>query len=215
MMKVKILACETLRDEIESIIQKNNLDFEIIWLESGLHDTPKKLHECIQEELDSINGCDRLLMAFGRCGNSILNLKTGDYETVIPKVEDCISLFFDSDKARNDYGREHAAIYLTEGWLRGESNIISEYNHLLEEYDEETAKDIMEMMYGHYKELALLDTGVYPIDRLLEKTEDVEKIIGLKRACVPAKIDYLEQLFTGPWDAEKFWVFSPYAKIEI
>ena len=214
-MKVKVLACETLRDEIESIIQKNKLDFEIIWLESGLHNTPKKLHKCIQEKLDSVTGCDRLLMALGRCGNSVLDLMTGDYETIMPKVEDCISLFFGSDKARNDYGREHAAIYMTEGWLRGESNIISEYNHMLEKYGEDTARDIIEMMYGHYRELALLDTGVYPIECLFEETEAVEKIIGLKRACVSAKIDYLEQLFLDPMDTEKFWIFPPHTKIVI
>lgn len=214
-MKIKVLACETLRDEIESVMKKSNLDYEVIWLESGLHNTPKRLHKCIQEKLDSITECDRLLMAIGRCGNSVLDLVTGDYETVMPKVEDCISLFFGSDKVRNDYGREHAAIYMTEGWLRGESNIISEYDRMLKRYDEETAKDIIEMMYGNYKELALLDTGVYPIDRFYEKTEAVENIIGLKRVCVSAKLDYLEQLFTGPLDPEKFWVFPAHTKIEI
>ncbi len=214
-MRIKVLACETLRDEIESIMQKHNLDYEVIWLESGLHNTPKKLFECMQKKLDAITECDRLLMVIGRCGNSVLNLMTGVYETVMPRVDDCISLFFGSDKARNDYGREHAAIYMTEGWLRGESNIVSEYDHMLEKYDEETARDIIEMMYGHYKELALLDTGVYPIDRLYEKTEMVENITGLKRECVSVKLDYLEQLFIGPLDTEKFWIFPAHTKIEI
>lgn len=161
------------------------------------------------------DGYKQYFLAIGRCGNSVLNLMTGDYETVMPKVEDCISLFFGSDKARNDYGCEHASIYMTKGWLRGESNIISEYNHMLEEYDEETAKDIIEMMYGHYKELTLLDTGVYPIDNLFEETGTVEKIIGLKRVCLSVKIDYLGQLFTGPLVDEKFWIFPPHTRIEI
>lgn len=214
-MTTKILACETLRSEIEMIIAQKQLNSEVIWLESGLHNVPEKLHERLQHELDSITDCDRLLLGFGRCGNSVLGLRTGNYETIFPRVEDCISLFFGSDDARNTYGREHAAIYMTEGWLRGESNIVSEYNHLYQKYDRETTESIIEMMYGHYRELALLDTGVYPIDRLYDETAVAENIIGLKRVCVPASLSYLEQLLTGPWDEEKFCRIAPYSEIKI
>ena len=110
-MKTTLLACETLRNEIEAVIEKKHLKLDLCWIESGLHNTPKKLHARLQEELDSISGCDRLLLGFGRCGNSVLGLRTGDYETIFPRIEDCISLFFGSDEARSTYGREHAAIY--------------------------------------------------------------------------------------------------------
>ena len=214
-MKTKMLACETLRNEIEAIAEKNHLDLEVLWIESGLHNIPKKLHERLQDELNSISGCDRLLLGFGRCGNSLLGLTTGDYETIVPRIEDCISLFFGSDESRNAYGREHAAIYMTEGWLRGESNIFSEYKHMCDKYGLETAERLIEMMYGHYRELALLDTGIYPIERLYEETSGLEDIIRLKRVCVPASLDYLERLMTGPWDSEKFCSVPPRTQIAL
>ena len=214
-MKTKVLACETLRNEIEAVIEKKHLELDLCWIESGLHNIPKKLHARLQEELDSISGCDRLLLGFGRCGNSVLGLKTGDYETIFPRIEDCISLFFGSDGARSAYGREHAAIYLTEGWLRGESNLFAEYDHMLKKYGRETAESLIEMMYGHYRELALLDTGVYPIEKLYEQTSGLENIVKLKRVCVPASLEYLQQLLTGPWDEQRFCRIPPHSEITI
>ena len=214
-MTTKLLACETLKSEIETIIRRNHLDLEPFWIESGLHNMPKKLHGRLQEELDSISGCQRLLLGFGRCGNSVLGLKTGDYETIFPRIEDCISLFFGSDAARNAYGREHAAIYMTEGWLRGESNLFSEYQNLQETYGPETADELISMMYGNYRELALLDTGTCPIRQLYEKTAEAEKILHLKRVCVPATLEYLQQLLTGPWDEKRFCRIPPHSEITI
>ncbi len=205
-MKTKILACATLKNELTFLCEKHALSYETIWIESGLHNRPKKLHERLQEELDQMKDCDRLLLAFGNCGNAVENLKKGSYELIYPRVDDCISLFFGSDEARNDYARVHKAIYMTQGWLDGESNIISEYQHMLEKYDKETADGVLEMMYGHYEELALLDTKVTDIDELWEETKSVEEFTKLQRRVVPATLSYLEQLLVGPWHEPEFHI---------
>ncbi len=205
-MNTKILACATLKNELSFLCEKHQLSFETIWIESGLHNRPKKLHERLQEELNKIGNCDRLLLAFGNCGNAVENLQKGPYELICPKVDDCISLFFGSDESRNAYGRKHKSIYMTQGWMDGESNLVTEYQHMLEKYDKETADSIIEMMYGHYEELALLDTRITDIKELWDETGVVEEFTKLKRRIVPGTLSYLEQLLTGPWKEDQFHV---------
>ena len=50
-LKTAILACKTLRHEIEKACEKHNIDYPIHWIESGLHNYPEKLHKYIQDEL--------------------------------------------------------------------------------------------------------------------------------------------------------------------
>lgn len=91
-MRTKLLACATLKNELEFLCQRMHISYETIWIESGLHNRPELLHKRIQAELDQIKDCDRLLVAFGNCGNALTDLQKGDYEMIIPKVEDIVHL---------------------------------------------------------------------------------------------------------------------------
>lgn len=209
-MRTKILACRTLESEISRVLREENHEtIPVIWIESGLHNFPKKLHVRLQEEIDKVTDCDRLLLFFGHCGDAVDGLKSGNFEMVIPKFSDCISLLMGSDERRNAYGRENAAYYLTEGWMRGERNLWVEYQYTVNKYGEEQAKEIAEMMYGHYRTLALLDTGTEPIDQLYDETEEIEKTLNMKRQIVPATVDRLRELLRDSPDPDFFDVVKP------
>ena len=60
-LKTAILACKTLRHEIEKACEKHNIDYPIHWIESGLHNYPEKLHKYIQDELDNMQDYDRVI----------------------------------------------------------------------------------------------------------------------------------------------------------
>ena len=211
-MKTMILACQTLEDELLYTMKQSNINYEIMWIESSLHNVPQKLHsqmqECIQE-IAKNKSCDRLLVAMGKCGNAIDKIVNGPFEMIIPKVDDCISLLFGSDEKRNNYTNEHSAYYLTQGWMRGKCNILAEYEYSIKKYGQETADVIAEMMYGHYKQLALLDNGINSIDTLYRMTEPIEKNLNLKRCVVPVTVNYLVRLLNGPWDQEHFFKIAP------
>lgn len=209
-MKTTMIVCETLKDEFLFLYKEIGLKANVKWIESGLHNYTQKLHDRLQQAIDEIEGCERVILVFGRCGDSVQNLKNGDFEMIIPKAEDCISLLMGSNERRRDYSKEHAAYYLTEGWLRGERNIWVEYLYSVEKYGEETAKSIAKMMYCNYRTLALLDTGIDPIGQLMEKTQEIEETLGLKREVVPAELTYIRELLTGPWDAARYEIVPPY-----
>ena len=208
-MRSLIITCETLRNEIELVLKQHKLNFDIVWLESGLHDVPAELHSLLQKHLDQVQGYDQVLLALGRCGGALNGLKTGNYETILPKADDCISLFFGSDKERYQFGNEYAAVYLTEGWACGERGILSDVKTYLEEYDEETAKYLIDALYGNFHTLALLDTGAYAVGKLAEESAGAASLCGLKQKIVPVKLTYLEQLLYGPWKRELFYIVPP------
>ena len=209
-----IIACETLRTELLYVMQALEIKCDVFWIESGLHNTPKKLHDELQIMLDGITGYERVLLCFGACGNSLLDLRVGSYELIMPRVDDCITLFLGSTKARRDADSQHAAYYMTEGWLYGVRNIWVEYNNCVDRYGKEQAKEIFEMQYKHYRTLALLDTGVGNISGLVCSTKTIADTLGLKQIVLTAGTEYIAQLLLGPWSSDRFIKKKPQSRIE-
>ena len=207
-MKTTMIVCETLKDEFLFLYKEMGLKADVKWIESGLHNYTQKLHDRLQQAIDEITECGRVILVFGRCGDSISNLKNGNFEMIVPKAEDCISLLMGSDERRRDYSREHAAYYLTDGWIRGERNIWMEYLYSVEKLQQELAEN--NTVYCNYRTLALLDTGINPISQLMEKTREIEETLELERKVVPAELTYIRELLTGPWDTTRYEIVPPY-----
>lgn len=213
-MKTVIVSCRTIEDEVMAAHAKAGVDYPVEWLESGLHNQPPILLARLQETLDALD-CERVLLAMGFCGNSYKGLKLGGYELIVPRVDDCISLLLGGVDRRMEVSRELAAYFFTEGWMRGERNIWEEYKYTVEQYGEEMAETVMEMMYSHYRTLALLDTGVGDVDALCEKVEPLAEALHLERKKVSATLDYFTDLFLGPWDdPTRFVRFAPGSTVQ-
>ncbi len=213
-MKTVIVSCRTIEDEVTAAIREAGVDYPVYWLESGLHNQPPILLRTLQELLDGLD-TERVLLAMGFCGNAIKGLQLGAYELIVPRSDDCISLLLGGVNRRVEVSRELAAYFFTEGWLRGERNIWEEYKFTVETYGEEMAETVMEMMYSHYRTLALLDSGVGDIEALYETVEPLADALHLERKKIPATLSYLTDLFLGPWDdSERFVRFAPHSTVE-
>ena len=169
-----------------------------------------RLSSAEKEELDKIKA-DRVLLAMGFCGNALAGIH-GDFEIILPRVDDCISLLLGSVERRMEIGREYAAYFFTEGWMRGERNIIVEYEHTLKKYGPELTESIMEMMYSHYRTLAILNCGVGDVPSLMERTKDISDKLSLEQKELPGTLDYLVELLTGPW-TEARYIAVPAGKV--
>ncbi len=207
-MTTALIACRTLEDELRFAMARTGSDFPVAWLESGLHNTPNKLRARLQEELDA-RGEERVLLAMGFCGNALAGVNTGAHELIVPRVDDCISLLLGSPLRRQAVSRELAAYFLTDGWLRGERNLWVEYQYCVEKYGKETADEINEMMYGHYRTLAVLDCGVKPAEPVMERAGKIADTLHLKLRRLDATVEYLCALLTGPWEEERFLRLPP------
>ena len=213
-MNTKILACATIRDEIEKAASEVTCDYPVIWIESGLHVRPESLRDRIQEELNKVEHTDRILMGFGYCGNAVVGLNSRDFEIVIPKVDDCISLLLGSEENRHNCSASGAIYFLTRGWLHGEYNIMAEYRMFQERYGQEAANLIFEQMLGHYKFLGIIDTGAYDLELIAPSVSEIASTFNMQTVVLRGRDHYLKKLLTGPWRENKFLIIPPNTVIE-
>ena len=212
-MDAAILACETIRDELESAIKIVGSGYPIKWVESGLHNYPGRLRKALQGQLDSLDGHDCVLMAFGSCGNAAVGLRTGGFRLIMPRVDDCITLLIGSAQKRAEIGKGAGIYYLTPGWLRGERSVWAEYCHAVDKYGEQTAGEIMDAMLKHFTYLGVLDTKCYNLDEALPEFSRIAGKLKLTQRIIPASVEYLCDLLTGPWEDKRFLVVEPYTAI--
>ncbi len=207
-MGTAILACQTLRDELKLAIKETGVDFPVIYVESGLHNTPELLHKRIQEEINRIDNIDVILLLFGYCGNSLLGIKSDKAKLVLPKVDDCIPLLLGSCEARKNVSKEMGTYFVTKGWLDYENNLLWEYDRCVKRYGQARASKIMKIMLGHYKRFMLIDTGAYPIAGILPQTQDFADRLNLRHEVTQGSLRLFHKLLQGPWD-EEFLVLEP------
>ncbi|MGO9022587.1 MAG: DUF1638 domain-containing protein [Syntrophobacteraceae bacterium] len=213
-METIILACNTIRDELEKAVAETDCPHDIVWVESGLHLVPDSLRKRMQEELNKIKGVSRVLLAFGFCGNAVAGLTTGDYQLVIPKVDDCITLLLGSKENRENCARQGGVYFLTKGWLEGEVNIWKEYQAVLERFGLERTERVYRIMLAHYKFLGLIDTGAYDLTGLVPHAREISATLKLELLILKGTDHYLRHLLSGPWDYESFAVIPPFTTIE-
>lgn len=208
-MQTVIIACQTISAEVELAMEHTGCAHDVIWIESGLHNNPDMLRARLQEQLDELKGYDRVLMAFGTCGNSVVDLHTGDFELILPRVDDCITLMLGSQQERNRISQGAGTYFLTKGWMKHESNIYSEYQYTLKKYGARRTKSLYKTILAHYDKLAIVDTGTYAFDEFIEFTKPVAEALGLRQYPVKGTISYIEELFTDPYDPKRFTIVPP------
>lgn len=209
-MNTVIICCKTIYAELELAMAEIGCDHPVIVIESGLHDYPEKLRVRLQEAIDHAGAYDRILLAFGTCGNSVLGLRTGSVELVLPLVDDCITLLLGSSEMKKKHERTY---FLTKGWLDGERNIWWEYQYAAKKFGEETGKSIYSIALSHYRYLGILDTGAYSIAEVGTQTKEIAAELGLEHLILPATTRYLSKLITGPWPEGEFLIVPPQSEI--
>lgn len=214
-METVVVACNTIRDEIEKAALDTSCPHRFTWIESGLHLVPGSLRQRLQEELDRMNGAGRVLLAFGICGGAVTGLKTGNYELVIPRVDDCITMLLGSTETKRNCASQGGVYFLTRGWLEGEANIWKEYQATLTRFGPERTERIYRKMLVHYKFLGLIDTGAYDLPGLMPQVREISAALRLEIVTLKGQDQYLRRLLKGPWNEDYFAVIPPFTTIEL
>jgi hypothetical protein len=212
--KTCILACETLKAELASVMEASGSRLPVFTVESGKHLLPDRLRESIQDGLDDIPAeYGTVLLLFGFCGNAMVGVKTGKRRVVLPKMADCIPIFLGSREVRNGYGARR--YFFTEGYLMAESNPASDYAHLVERYGESRARAIIREMLSHYEYLSIIDTGVFDVAGVEEAVSDLSKATGVPVDVLPGDLRLIRMLIEGDWPDNEFLVIKPGAEITL
>lgn len=207
-MNSAILACNTVADELKLAVKETGAPHPILWIESGLHNSPALLRERLQEELCKIKDVDCVLLAFGFCGNAVLGLKTGDFQLVIPRADDCITLLIGSNEQRLKVGNGRGTYFLTKGWVDNEKNIWEEYKQSVNRFGQCRTDRLYKTLLKHYRQLGIIDTGAYDLNEFLPTSQVIAKDLNLEHVIISGTTAYFRKLLTGPYD-DDFVVIAP------
>jgi hypothetical protein len=214
--KTKILACaviaEELRSRLPAGIESETLDF-------GLHRSPERLRAQLQESIDRSSGYENVVLGYGLCGMSVIGLRSHSARLILPRADDCISVFLGSRKAYLKQQNDHpGTLFLSKGWIEGRiddvSPSITMYQTLLKKYGEERAKRMLAVYEArqplrHYRRLAFITTSSEcNLDHYRNTARRRAADLGLDYDEVPGSTAFIDKIAVGDWD-EEFVVVEP------
>lgn len=202
-----VIACATVIEELRPHLPANTPVRE---LEFGLHQSPDRLRERLQVEIDRAPAGHTILLGYGLCGTGVSGVRASHNRIVIPRVHDCIALFLGSREAHETHAAQEAGTYyLTKGWLELEQHgPLTEYDRLVKKFGAERGPEIARMAFAYYTRLALINTGNYDIERYRNLAQRTAMLYELRFEELPGSQALVQALAAGDWD-DRFLVFEP------
>ncbi|HEY5555543.1 DUF1638 domain-containing protein [Acetobacterium sp.] len=202
-MKIKVIACEVMKEEIQGIEPLADQEFEFVSMDFHLY--PEKLGAELQKIIDRSLGYDRIILAFGLCGGATRGLMATHSRITLPKVHDCIPLFLCSDKCRLcDFKSEMGTFYLSNGWMITEKSILSEHQRVLKRFGSKKALSVLHRTYEGYKKVLFITTGSHPQDEVIEQSKEIAQLFNAEYKTVQGETAFFEKIVRGPWDDVNF-----------
>jgi hypothetical protein len=205
MSEYKIIACSTIRDEVDVL----RGDIPVEYLDGFLHDTPDVLRDRLNERIAATPGDCTILLAYGRCSNGATGLVAGAHRLVIPATDDCIAILLGSRRAYlREFSEHPGTYYYTRGWIEELEDPYREYLKMIPRMGEEKARMVAHMILESYTRVAVIDTGTYDMAKAGEYVQTVSEFYGLPVVDLDGSLRLLEKLIRGPHD-EEFFVVEP------
>jgi len=184
-------------------------------LDFGLHVYPEKLRESLQERIDAQEDGVDIVLGYGLCSNAVVGLSSESHRLIVPRIDDCISLFLGS---KQEYLRrlaeEPGTYFLTKGWIEAADLPYYEYLRLREKYGEEKAMRVVKTILAHYTRMVLINTGNYHLGEYRATARKMAEILGLRYEEIPGSNRLLRMMLEGDWNSE-FIVVEPGEEISL
>lgn len=205
-----IVACEVLRNELETVLAKTAPGARVSYVEGALHDYPDRLRVALQERIDAAPGDGEVLLCCARCSNGTVGLKAGAHRLVLPATDDCISLLLGSrQRYLEEHARQPGTYYYTRGWVDYIDDPYKEYLKVIPKYGEEKAARVARLIMEHYTRVAVIRTpGVPGLEDKREYLRTVSEFYELPLEVLEGSLRFIQKLVAGPHDDE-FVVVEP------
>ena len=207
-METRIIACESISDEITKALELSGRDLKTTFLKPGLDNKPQDLRDAIESIIKPLPEPEVILLGYGFSNGALVDFPAGKHTLVAPEAEDAICLILGSQTRRDAILGEKPSYVLTEGWLKGDS-LFEDFNKAVEKYGQAKATRLHKSMMSHYQRFLLIDTGVYDIAPYRTKLEELGEILGLEVEVDQGDLSWLVGLVSGPPWGQGFVTAKP------
>lgn len=227
-MRIAIIACMVFNREFNHLTAQSKHITRTWWLRQGLHDTPDFLRNEVQQTIDAIEKenaslppsrrFDAIALGYGLCSNGVVGLKTDTIPLVIPRCDDCISLFLGSaDRYREEFARLSGVYWFNPGWVENafvptEDNFNERLAIYTEEYGEDNAEFLMESentWMKNYKSVAYINCPLTCTPNYCDVAKCAAQHHGWQYHELEGDLSYITALLEGDWDDTRFLTCPP------
>lgn len=230
-VRYRLIACDVLTREIGVCLEKCPHTVDVEFSKKGAHNDPKQLRALLQSRIDAVERSeivyDAVLLGFGICGNSTMELEARSVPVVIPRAHDCCTLFLGS---RLDFMKHfkdnpsrpfHSPGYSErEGVDRSPISAVLPagytWESLVEKYGEEDAREVVETLDGtlHADPVeAYIDVPETRDPAILAKCEADAARRKKHLEVIPGNLRLIRMLLDGNWTPEEFQVVEPHQRL--
>lgn len=208
-MGTVILSCSSLQAYVEAAQAKQGTDYPVIYIDRKYHADPKVMKQkIIEEEAGMPKTVDTVLVAMGFCGGSWDHV-VFSRKTVIPRVDDCVSLLLQKTDAYVPNLKQMGHMYMVEV-DPDDFDMERLFTDIPEEYQGFDAEELYRMFFGNYGYLDIVDTGLndcYSEEYAIKAQKNAD-LMDAALDYVEGSNHLLEKLVGGQWD-EQFLVAEP------
>ncbi|MCL2890318.1 MAG: DUF1638 domain-containing protein [Methanomassiliicoccaceae archaeon] len=192
-MRIGIVACEILKDEIEHLT-KDDPDFvHREYLEFALHEDSKNMKRLLIEKVNALEGkVDAVLLGYAIC-QSLENV-TAEMKvpTVMIQGADCI----DALLGREEYNREKKICattwFMSPGWTRiGVQGLIKQFR--LDSVEGYPPSFFLDLLFESYERCLFIDSGVVDSEEYTKLAQAYADELKLKLDCRKCGIGTIEE----------------------
>ena len=199
-----ILTCSSLQMYVDLAQQHMKTNYPVITIDRIYHVEPEQMKKVIQEELEQRKlKIDTLLVAMGFCGGA-WDQVTALVRTVIPRVDDCVSLLLatDDDYVPNRKETGHLYLYEKDPEQFSATALLQDYGKASDEFRGMDKEFLFHMWFDQYHYLDIIDTGYNPCyeEAYVEKAQENADKIHATLDYVQGSNRILEKLVSGQWD---------------
>jgi Icc-related predicted phosphoesterase len=209
--RIKFIVCDVIYDELKNKIPKN---WKVTNFEKRLHERSDFLREKLQTEINKSQDYDIIVLGYGLCGNGVVGLVSPKTPLVIPRVDDCISLFLGSSEERKKQLKiEPGTYFLTRGYIgEAEDCIASGFSETKDKYDKKTRQWIIKEMLKNYRRIVFINTGNYDPSEWRRKAKREAAKLGLRFEELKGPNKLLDKIIKENWDSQ-FITVKPSSKM--
>ena len=195
MKKTVILACPTLKGELQTILSEEASEAVVYFLPRGLHSDPKELHSYVQNMIDSFWNVDRIV------GGGTAGLRATTAELVVPRTRDCLDILL-SDDSLSSLERDISGVYFTESWMEYSRESEIDLDRLIGKMGKEPAEDFLRNLYKTCNKFYIIDTGCYDVKKVDDYVAPLVKVLSGTVTMLKGKCGILRKIAGERFDED-------------
>ncbi len=191
-MRIAVIACDMIKNEIAALIENDPDITEVVWLEAALHIYPERMRDAIVEQINELEGkVDAVFLGYGYC-QSLKDIELlVNVPTVLPPYDDCIMFMLTPERYAAEIEHEVGTWFMSPGWAEVSAHMV--IKELKLDRAAKYGRDPMEMakrLFTHYKRGLFFNTGLAEED-LAQYREKAQKFcadfsLAYEETSVPA-----------------------------